>query len=242
MRITRVIIGVLTALALTLAPVGIQFATSAQAQTRAERKSPEEWLKEIERKYGAGDSEDAQDKSAKDSKKASNGSGASGSEPGRRDGIVLEKSKIELPPDQERDVAIRRDAIEKRFTADEIRREKRRIEAEALYREKQERIAYMARFNKVPAKSFGHVYESGFRYRGATQRKERIESGMSIGEYYGGNWKHVPVETALSAVLPARFPRRTHNAEYYNRMLAERYLGKTNAWLNRRQFMRSPNY
>ncbi|MBQ1864580.1 MAG: hypothetical protein II150_08315, partial [Thermoguttaceae bacterium] len=146
-----------------------------------------------------------------------------------------------LPEDQERDIKLRREAIQKQFTANEIRKARRRIEMERLYRERQEELALIARRDHVPTANFGHVYHREFHYRGEYKRYDRLASGESIGEYYGGNWKHVPVDTALAAVLPGRYPHRTHNAQYFYRAVLERSLEKSRAAQDRvHRHMRSP--
>ena len=214
-------------------------------QDPSEAETPEEWLKRLESEFAERKAQEALDEQealeeeeeARQEEKPAESDAA----PAEPPSAEPRRSVGALPEDQERDIKLRREAIQKQFTANEIRKARRRIEMERLYRERQEELALIARRDHVPTANFGHVYHREFHYRGEYKRYDRLASGESIGEYYGGNWKHVPVDTALAAVLPGRYPHRTHNAQYFYRAVLERSLEKSRAAQDRvYRHMRSP--
>ena len=214
-------------------------------QDPSEAETPEEWLKRLESEFAERKAQEALDEqeALEEEEEA-----REEEEPAESDAAVAETPSGEprrsvgaLPEDQERDIKLRREAIQKQFTANEIRKARRRIEMERLYRERQEELALIARRDHVPTANFGHVYHREFHYRGEYKRYDRLASGESSGEYYGGNWKHVPLDRALAAVLPGRYPHRTHNAQYFYRAVLERSLEKSRAAQDRvYRHMRSP--
>ena len=214
-------------------------------QDPSEAETPEEWLKRLESEFAERKAQEALDEqeALEEEEEARQEEERSESDAGPAEPPSAEprRSVGALPEDQERDIKLRREAIQKQFTANEIRKARRRIEMERLYRERQEELALIARRDHVPTANFGHVYHREFHYRGEYKRYDRLASGESIGEYYGGNWKHVPVDTALAAVLPGRYPHRTHNAQYFYRAVLERSLEKSRAAQDRvYRHMRSP--
>lgn len=206
-------------------------------QDPSEAETPEEWLKRLEAEFAERKAQEALDEQeALEEEEAAAREEEDRAEPAESDAAAAETPSGEprrsvgaLPEDQERDIKLRREAIQKQFTANEIRKARRRIEMERLYRERQEELALIARRDHVPTANFGHVYHREFHYRGEYKRQDRLLRGESVGEYYGGNWKHVPVDTALAAVLPGRYPHRTHNAQYFYRAVLERSLEKSRA-------------
>ena len=214
-------------------------------QDPSEAETPEEWLKRLESEFAERKAQEALDEQEALEEEEEAGQeeerSESDAEPAKTPSAEPRRSVGALPEDQERDIKLRREAIQKQFTANEIRKARRRIEMERLYRERQEELALIARRDHVPTANFGHVYHREFHYRGEYKRYDRLASGESIGEYYGGNWKHVPVDTALAAVLPGRYPHRTHNAQYFYRAVLERSLEKSRAAQDRvYRHMRSP--
>ena len=214
-------------------------------QDPSEAETPEEWLKRLESEFAERKAQEALDEQEaleeEEEARQEEERSESDAEPAESPSAEPRRSVGALPEDQERDIKLRREAIQKQFTANEIRKARRRIEMERLYRERQEELALIARRDHVPTANFGHVYHREFHYRGEYKRYDRLASGESIGEYYGGNWKHVPVDTALAAVLPGRYPHRTHNAQYFYRAVLERSLEKSRAAQDRAyRHMRSP--
>ena len=214
-------------------------------QDPSEAETPEEWLKRLESEFAERKAQEALDEQEaleeEEEARQEEEPAESDAEPAKTPSAEPRRSVGALPEDQERDIKLRREAIQKQFTANEIRKARRRIEMERLYRERQEELALIARRDHVPTANFGHVYHREFHYRGEYKRYDRLASGESIGEYYGGNWKHVPVDTALAAVLPGRYPHRTHNAQYFYRAVLERSLEKSRAAQDRvYRHMRSP--
>ena len=214
-------------------------------QDPSEAETPEEWLKRLESEFAERKAQEALDEQEaleeEEEARQEEERSESDAEPAEPPSAEPRRSVGALPEDQERDIKLRREAIQKQFTANEIRKARRRIEMERLYRERQEELALIARRDHVPTANFGHVYHREFHYRGEYKRYDRLASGESIGEYYGGNWKHVPVDTALAAVLPGRYPHRTHNAQYFYRAVLERSLEKSRAAQDRvYRHMRSP--
>ncbi len=128
----------------------------------------------------------------------------------------VERSKIELPEEQERDIKRRQEEIARLFSALEIRREMRRLEEEARYKAEKEAELLEKRREHVSTANFGHTYDREFHYRGEYRRYDRLSSGMGIGEYYGDVWKHVSVETVLNKAMVGRYPSRARrmNALY----------------------------
>ena len=214
-------------------------------QDPSEAETPEEWLKRLESEFAERKAQEALDEQEaleeEEEARQEEERSESDAAPAEPPSAEPRRSVGALPEDQERDIKLRREAIQKQFTANEIRKARRRIEMERLYRERQEELALIARRDHVPTANFGHVYHREFHYRGEYKRYDRLASGESIGEYYGGNWKHVPVDTALAAVLPGRYPHRTHNAQYFYRAVLERSLEKSRAAQDRvYRHMRSP--
>ena len=214
-------------------------------QDPSEAETPEEWLKRLESEFAERKAQEALDEQEaleeEEEARQEEERSESDAKPAEPPSAEPRRSVGALPEDQERDIKLRREAIQKQFTANEIRKARRRIEMERLYRERQEELALIARRDHVPTANFGHVYHREFHYRGEYKRYDRLASGESIGEYYGGNWKHVPVDTALAAVLPGRYPHRTHNAQYFYRAVLERSLEKSRAAQDRvHRHMRSP--
>lgn len=214
-------------------------------QDPSEAETPEEWLKRLESEFAERKAQEALDEQEaleeEEEARQEEERSESDAAPAETPSAEPRRSVGALPEDQERDIKLRREAIQKQFTANEIRKARRRIEMERLYRERQEELALIARRDHVPTANFGHVYHREFHYRGEYKRYDRLASGESIGEYYGGNWKHVPVDTALAAVLPGRYPHRTHNAQYFYRAVLERSLEKSRAAQDRvYRHMRSP--
>ena len=214
-------------------------------QDPSEAETPEEWLKRLESEFAERKAQEALDEQEaleeEEEARQEEERSESDAAPAEPPSAEPRRSVGALPEDQERDIKLRREAIQKQFTANEIRKARRRIEMERLYRERQEELALIARRDHVPTANFGHVYHREFHYRGEYKRYDRLASGESIGEYYGGNWKHVPVDTALAAVLPGRYPHRTHNAQYFYRAVLERSLEKSRAYQDRAyRHMRSP--
>ena len=214
-------------------------------QDPSEAETPEEWLKRLESEFAERKAQEARDEQEaleeEEEARQEEERSESDAAPAEPPSAEPRRSVGALPEDQERDIKLRREAIQKQFTANEIRKARRRIEMERLYRERQEELALIARRDHVPTANFGHVYHREFHYRGEYKRYDRLASGESIGEYYGGNWKHVPVDTALAAVLPGRYPHRTHNAQYFYRAVLERSLEKSRAAQDRvYRHMRSP--
>ena len=214
-------------------------------QDPSEVETPEEWLKRLESEFAERKAQEALDEQEaleeEEEARQEEERSESDAAPAEPPSAEPRRSVGALPEDQERDIKLRREAIQKQFTANEIRKARRRIEMERLYRERQEELALIARRDHVPTANFGHVYHREFHYRGEYKRYDRLASGESIGEYYGGNWKHVPVDTALAAVLPGRYPHRKHNAQYLYRAGLERSLEKSRAAQDRvYRHMRSP--
>lgn len=140
------------------------------------------------------------------------------------DATKLPESKILLPEDQERAIQQRREKIEKLFTALEIRREMRRLEEERQYQIKLEEEIRRKRSEHVSTATFGHTYHREFHYRGASRRADRLEKGMGIGEYYGGNWKQVPVDLVVDRAMSGLYP---HRARKNSILYGKQSLGQT---------------
>ena len=126
---------------------------------------------------------------------------------------TLERSVFSLPEDQERAIAQRREETYSAFLANSVRRELQRQEEEREYEEARRVAALEARRDHVSTANFGHVYHREFHYRGATRRRERLEHGLSIADYYSENWRHVPPNVAMANAWMLTIP---HTSRRWN--------------------------